>query len=588
MMGPPGQCLKQEEDHELSSGVKFVIDPTGDKNAYKRFLAMDCTSDSDESSPCHSSDFIHLDPEPKEPAPVDLQPRELNSAENQDGGPPGQCLKQEEVHELPSGVKFVIDPTGDKDAYERFLAMDCTSDSDESSPCHSSDFIHLDSEPKEPAPVDLQPRVVCFNCGGKHFVNACTEKIDKARIAQRRKEMSKEREVAPKMRYFEYGMLAQRFQPGKYSQELREALNLGPQALPPFIYRMRVLGYPPGWLEYAKVEKSGIKIYGLDDDVKPNEKLGAEEEQKEAGEIDSCDMEEVQYDPTRLVDFPGFNVPVPPGVRDLWREYGMPPMLQHQQKSEVEKHMKAPMVAKSFGKRRKLRPPVIQPSTDIGPMVDMVIDDGTEKKPVCFAGGDIGAAMAADSSTDSKCTSTDASQESLVPEQPSLATDCNNVPYLINAEAYRQEQPSDSVAPSSSTEADRQEQPSNSVDPSSSTQADRQEQPSDSVAPSSSTEADRQEQPSLLDVQNGNTSSSDNSTVDKAKTKTHKVTLGTPMILGFSKYKSLPPRENFAKGMTDYIPYENLPGATGRYEKLRTILEKVRAMREESDEDEES
>uniref|UniRef100_A0A224YPW1 Zinc finger CCHC domain-containing protein 8 n=1 Tax=Rhipicephalus zambeziensis TaxID=60191 RepID=A0A224YPW1_9ACAR len=534
--------------------------------------------------------------------------REVNSAENQDHEPPVKCLKQEEDREpASSGEVFFIDNKCDKEAFTRFMSTDSTNNVDEHSPYRTADFIQLDdSEPDEPAPVDVQPSVVCFNCGGKHFLNDCTEKINMARVSQKRREMARERDVAPKkLRYFEHEMLSQRFQPGKYSKELRKALDLRPEDLPPFIYRMRVLGYPPGWLTYAEVEKSGLTIFGLDDHGKPNEKLEAGDVGKEAGEIGSNDMQEVQYDPARLVDFPGFNVPVPPGVRDLCEEYGMPPMLPHQQRSEAEKYMKAPVVAKSFSQRQKLPPPVVQPSTDVGQVVDMHIDDGTEEEVVCFEGGNISAVTAADSSTDSKCTSTDVSQESLVPEQPSSASDCNNVASSSSTEADRQDQPSDNMAPSSSTEADRQEQhsnnvapsstesdgqeqPNDNVAPSSSMEADGQEQPSDSVSPSSSAEADRQEQPSPLAVQNGSTSNSDNSSADTPKTKTHKVTMGTPMLIGFSKYTSLPPRENFAKGMTDHIPFENLPGTTGRYDKLRTVIKKVRALREENDKNDDS
>ncbi|XP_037503861.1 zinc finger CCHC domain-containing protein 8 homolog isoform X1 [Rhipicephalus sanguineus] len=516
--------------------------------------------------------------------------REVNSAENQDDEPPIKCLKQEEDQEPASSTEvFFIDNKCDKEAFTRFMSTDSTNNTDEHSSYNifsrTADFIQLDdSEPEEPAPVDVQPSVVCFNCGGKHFLNDCTEKINMARVSQKRREMARERDVTPKkLRYFEHEMLSQRFQPGKYSKELRKALDLRPEDLPPFIYRMRVLGYPPGWLTYAEVEKSGLTIYGLDDHGKPNENLEAGEVDKEAGEIDCGDVQEVQYDPARLVDFPGFNVPVPPGVRDLCEEYGMPPMLPHQQRSEAEKYMKAPVVAKSFSQRQKLPPPVVQPSTDIGQVVDMHIDDGAEEEVVCFEGGNISAVTAADSSTDSKCTSTDVSQESLVPEQPSSASDCNNVASSSSTEADRQEQPSDNVASSSSMEADRQAQPSDNVASSSSTEADRQVQPSDNVASSSSTEADRQERPSPLAVQNGSTSNSDNSTVDTPKAKKHKVTMGTPMLIGFSKYTSLPPRENFAKDMTDHIPFENLPGTTGRYDKLRTVIKKVRALREEND-----
>lgn len=48
--------------------------------------------------------------------------------------------------------------------------------------------------------------------------------------------------------------------PGMPSQKLREAMGLEDNQLPEYIYRMRVLGYPPGWLEEAKVRHSGINL----------------------------------------------------------------------------------------------------------------------------------------------------------------------------------------------------------------------------------------------------------------------------------------------------------------------------------------
>lgn len=456
--------------------------------------------------------------------------REVNSVENQDDEPPLKLLKQEEDHEqTTSSEVFFIDNKGDKDAFTRFMSTDGTRNTDKHPSYRTDDFIQLDdSEPEESASGDAppQPSVVCFNCGGKHFLNECTKDIDMARVSQKRREMARERDVAPKkLRYFEHEMLSQRFQPGKYSKELRNALDLHPEDLPPFIYRMRVLGYPPGWLTYAEVENSGLKIYGLDDPDKRDENT----EDREV----HCDDKQVQYDPARLVDFPGFNVPVPLGVRDLCEKYGMPPMLQHQQRSEAEKYMKAP-VAKSFNQRQKLPPPVVQPSTDTGQVVDMHIDDGVEDAVVCFEAENISAVATADSPTDSKCASTNIGQECLVPELPSVASECNT------------------------------------------------------PASPSSTEANEREQPSLGTIQNGSTSNSDDSPLKTLKGKTHKVTLGAPMLIGFSKYTSLPPRENFAKDMTDHIPFENLPGTTGRYDKLRTVIEKVRALREENEKNEDS
>lgn len=372
-------------------------------------------------------------------------------------------------------------------------------------------------EEKDPASGDAGPRVECFNCGGNHLLSVCTKKIDTARVSQKRREMARERDAAPKkLRYFEHEMLSQRFRPGVYSEELRKALDLDPCHLPPFIYRMRVIGYPPGWLMYAQVESSGIKIYGLDDDDKANDA------DIEEGEIKN-EENQVKYDPGRLLSFPGFNTPVPEGVYDMHIEHGMPPLLAHQQLSAAEKYMKSEvLVAKSFNKRQKVPAPTVKPSTDIGDVVDMNIDDGAEEEHVCFATE----STLADVAADSNGASTPSTQESSAPDTPSAASDCPN------------------------------------------------------ATTPRSTESDGPEQPSPVSVENGSTSNSEDAALDTPKVKSRNVYIGTPMFLGLhSKILTLPPRENFAKDMTDHIPFENLPGATGRYDKLRGVLAKVRALR---------
>lgn len=45
------------------------------------------------------------------------------------------------------------------------------------------------------------------------------------------------------------------------SQELLDALGITANTLPPFIYRMRELGYPHGWLKEAEMENSGLMLY---------------------------------------------------------------------------------------------------------------------------------------------------------------------------------------------------------------------------------------------------------------------------------------------------------------------------------------
>ena len=53
-------------------------------------------------------------------------------------------------------------------------------------------------------------------------------------------------------------------QPGKISDRLRKAMGLRPDQAPPYIYRMRELGYPPGWVEEAKVSHSGLTMFVSD------------------------------------------------------------------------------------------------------------------------------------------------------------------------------------------------------------------------------------------------------------------------------------------------------------------------------------
>lgn len=49
--------------------------------------------------------------------------------------------------------------------------------------------------------------------------------------------------------------------PGRISGQLRHALGLKRNELPLHIYRMRLLGYPPGWLEEARISHSGISMF---------------------------------------------------------------------------------------------------------------------------------------------------------------------------------------------------------------------------------------------------------------------------------------------------------------------------------------
>ncbi|XP_038945166.1 zinc finger CCHC domain-containing protein 8 isoform X3 [Rattus norvegicus] len=133
-----------------------------------------------------------------------------------------------------------------------------------------------------------------------------------------------------------------RFKPGVISEELQDALGVTDKSLPPFIYRMRQLGYPPGWLKEAELETSGLALYDGNDDA---------DGETETGEIQN---KNVTYDLSKLVNYPGFNISTPRGIPDEWRMFGSIPMQACQQKdvfaSYLNSNIQSPSV-KSSSKR---------------------------------------------------------------------------------------------------------------------------------------------------------------------------------------------------------------------------------------------
>uniref|UniRef100_A0A3Q3JE05 Zinc finger CCHC domain-containing protein 8 n=1 Tax=Monopterus albus TaxID=43700 RepID=A0A3Q3JE05_MONAL len=147
---------------------------------------------------------------------------------------------------------------------------------------------------------DKRPKSVCFNCGsGSHQLRDCPEPKDMAAISERRKEFNQNNNQAlqSNQRYHadEVEERFAKYKPGVMSEELLTALGLDGSTLPPLIYRMRMLGYPPGWLKEAEMENSGLTLY----------------EGNDVG-----DSQHISYDVSKLVEFPGFNVPASRKMKD--------------------------------------------------------------------------------------------------------------------------------------------------------------------------------------------------------------------------------------------------------------------------------
>ncbi|XP_038619551.1 zinc finger CCHC domain-containing protein 8 isoform X2 [Tachyglossus aculeatus] len=172
-----------------------------------------------------------------------------------------------------------------------------------------------------------RPKPHCFNCGSEdHQIKDCPVPRNAARINEKRKEFMEACGEANNQNFQQRYHAEEveerfgRFKPGIISEELQDALGVSDKNLPPFIYRMRQLGYPPGWLKEAELENSGLALYDGKDATDETET--GEQQQNQC----------VTYDVSKLVNYPGFNISPPKGIPDEWRIFGSIPMQASQQK----------------------------------------------------------------------------------------------------------------------------------------------------------------------------------------------------------------------------------------------------------------
>ncbi|KAK4804279.1 hypothetical protein SAY86_004096 [Trapa natans] len=151
----------------------------------------------------------------------------------------------------------------------------------------------------------------CFNCGSySHSLKDCPRPRDNVAVNNARKEhKSKKNQNAASTRYYE-PPAAGKFdglKPGALDPETRKLLGLGELDPPPWLNRMRELGYPPGYLDIDDDQHSGIVIFADGETGSENEKLN------EDGEIPG------ELCRKKTVDFPGINAPIPENSDErLW------------------------------------------------------------------------------------------------------------------------------------------------------------------------------------------------------------------------------------------------------------------------------
>ncbi|XP_071446629.1 zinc finger CCHC domain-containing protein 8 homolog [Hetaerina americana] len=419
---------------------------------------------------------------------------------------------------------------------------------------------------------------VCFNCAGNHVLSDCPKPRDHAAIGKNRRIYMARRNAGstPKSNVRYHLDEEQRFahlMPGKLSEELCDALGLEGDELPLHIYKMRQIGYPPGWLENARVSYSGISLFGS-----TGEEVAHPED--EDGEIIAVGSRD-KYDSNKIIEFPGFNVPCDPGVMDSYAKYNMPPIRWEQSKEVMLSHLQH---TKSYKRMRKFGPPA--------------------SRSPCLAGSSSSA-----SSSPANATLVPADMEvedvSGVDDEPSLLTlveddGCRFIPPLPRETPPKPPPPPPEEEPERPPGEDSEAEGQGASSQSSSraqspSLSDLEAQKSQLLAAledggSSSGDASRlgrqliavaehtaeEEEVESPETPPSLNDSSTNSTIPVTPGMVKSVVLGTPALFGASPYTSLPSPKAFSRDICDVINFENLPDSTGKYEKMSGLIKKVR------------
>ncbi|EFX88348.1 hypothetical protein DAPPUDRAFT_234592 [Daphnia pulex] len=302
------------------------------------------------------------------------------------------------------------------------------------------------------------------------------------------------------------------FTPGVISRELREALGLRSSEIPLHIYQMRIIGYPPGWIEHIKEYSSGLEM--IDAATSPSSTEG---------------NQTVTYDYEKIIDYPGFNVPVDRRVRDDWRYLNFPPMQEHNSKEALIANLK--MHSKTQKNSSE------ETNLEIVDM-DTSIEDLEEKRQALLA--ELG-------DEDDDCVI----EENFEGSETTNPT--NTTSGIVTGDTLKE-----SGSPNLTNEVQAMDVAAVTI-------------------PTSS----------ISDLPLNIESPINNQDLSPKKSKL--LAMGTPVSIRYSPYNILPSRDKFAQNgklgtMGELELYENLPNSTGAFQKMRSLLQKAKQILSSSSE----
>ncbi|KAK4368445.1 hypothetical protein RND71_012237 [Anisodus tanguticus] len=220
--------------------------------------------------------------------------------------------------EKPSAVTYWVDKQARNDKSE-FIPLDGNS-----VPLYDRGYSFAltatDSSSNVERGMEMVDSSRCFNCGSYgHALKDCPKPRDNAAVNNARKQHKSRRNQSASSRnptrYYQDSPRGKYdgLRPGALDSETRKLLGLGELDPPPWINRMREMGYPPGYLEEDEDLPSGITIFADEEN----------KEETEEGEILDRSFPKPPKSfpnlpksfpnlPRKMsVDFPGVNAPIP-------------------------------------------------------------------------------------------------------------------------------------------------------------------------------------------------------------------------------------------------------------------------------------
>jgi zinc finger CCHC domain-containing protein 8 len=381
----------------------------------------------------------------------------------------------------------------------------------------------------------------CFNCQGSHNLRDCPLPIDQSVVSKNRREFCAKFGFARNKtsRYhLEDGNRFAEFVPGQISAKLRKALGLPGYRLPRHIYKMRTLGYPPGWLEDARISHSGLALYD-------SEGRKVAEPNVEEGEI-IAEGSRDEYDVTKIISYPGFNVPCSADIADDSAYYNCPPMACEQSKELMLSHLRQNSVRAYKRRRMGPSPAVTTKSYDQDlTKADMEVEEMSENAVTLLPADD----------------------------------NCRFIPPLPKETPPRAPPP-----PSGESDSGLEKSHSHGIESPLCTGRSGISSPREQSTLPLDEETGKQlmvsqlkddESFSGIEQKAGfSTPRSSISTLGQVKS----VDLGTPILQHASPYTCLPNPEKFSHDICDVINFENLPDSTGKYKKMSKLIHKVRTV----------